>query len=98
VIEMTMRSDDAVEGTDGSRARVALSTGVLASGSGVVALLIFILQNTDDVEVTFLFWSFTWPVWLLIVVSATLGALIWLGLGVLRRHQRRKNRRAARRS
>lgn len=75
---------------------VASSGATIAGGSGIAALLVFILQNTDDVPVTFLFWDFTWPVWLLIVVSATLGAAIWLALGILRRHRRRKARRAAR--
>ena len=37
------------------------------------------------------------PVWLLTIVSALIGALVWLGLGVLRRHRRRKERRADRR-
>jgi uncharacterized integral membrane protein len=54
-------------------------------------------QNRDDVTVNFLAWDFTWPVWLLILVSALFGALLWLGLGVLRRHRRRVERRAARR-
>jgi uncharacterized integral membrane protein len=56
------------------------------------------LQNTDDVTVQFLFWEFTWPVWLLALVAALVGALVWLGLGVLRRHRRRKGRREDRRS
>jgi uncharacterized integral membrane protein len=60
-------------------------------------LVIFMLQNTDDVRLDFLFWSFTWPLWLLCFVMATVGALVWLGLGVLRRHRRRSARRADRR-
>lgn len=72
--------------------------GAIAGGSGIAALLVFIVQNTADVPVTFLFWSFTWPVWLLILVSAALGAIIWLGLGILRRRRRRKARREERRS
>jgi uncharacterized integral membrane protein len=75
---------------------IALTGGAIASGSGIAALLVFILQNTTDVPVSFLFWDFTWPVWLLIIVSAALGAAIWLGLGVMRRRRRRKARRAAR--
>jgi hypothetical protein len=74
------------------------SGGAIASGSGVAALLVFIMQNTHDVRVSFLFWTFTWPAWLLILVSATLGAAIWLGLGIMRRRRRRRARRAARRS
>jgi uncharacterized integral membrane protein len=49
------------------------------------------------VTLDFLVWSFTWPLWLLVLVSALVGALIWLGLGVLRRHRRRVARREARR-
>jgi uncharacterized integral membrane protein len=73
-----------------------LSGGAIASGSGIAVLLTFMLQNTDDVRVSFLVWHFTTSVWLLTLVSATLGAVVWLGLGVLRRHRRRKERREAR--
>lgn len=78
----------------GSGAKVG--AGAIASGSAIAALVMFIVQNTQDVSVTFLFWTFTWPVWLLILVSAALGAAVWLGLGILRRRRRRKARRAAR--
>jgi uncharacterized integral membrane protein len=74
-----------------------LSGGVIASLSGVAALVIFMSQNTEDVTVQFLGWEFTWPVWLLILVSALIGALVWFGLGVLRRHSRRSERRDERR-
>jgi uncharacterized integral membrane protein len=74
-----------------------LSGGAIATAGGVGALVIFMLQNTQDARVEFLFWEFTWPVWLLILVSAALGAVIWIGLGVLRRHRRRKERREDRR-
>jgi len=74
-----------------------LGGGAIASLSGVAALLIFMFQNTNDVTVKFLFWSFTWPVWLLALVTAVLGAFVWFGLGVLRRHRRRKARREDRR-
>jgi uncharacterized integral membrane protein len=74
-----------------------LGAGAIASLSGVAALVIFMVQNTDDVTVKFLVWEFTWPVWLLILVSALIGALVWFGMGVLRRHRRRKERREDRR-
>lgn len=83
----------ALEG-QGSR----LSGGAIASGAGIAALLTFMVQNTDDVRVSFLVWHFTVSVWLLILTSALLGAVVWLGLGVLRRHHRRTQRRQARRS
>jgi uncharacterized integral membrane protein len=75
-----------------------LGGGAIASIAGGGVLAIFMAQNRDDVTVSFLGWEFTWPVWLLILVSALFGALLWLGLGVLRRHRRRVERRAARRA
>ena len=74
-----------------------LGGGAIASLSGVGLLLIFMIQNTQRVQLDFLFWSFTWPLWLFTLASAFLGALVWLGLGVMRRHRRRKERRRARR-
>jgi uncharacterized integral membrane protein len=74
-----------------------LGGGAIASLTGVGVLLVFMVQNTQDVSVHFLFWKFTWPVWLLILVSALFGAVAWLGLGVIRRHRRRKERREDRR-
>ncbi len=81
-------------GTASNGAR--LSGGALAALSGGGLLVVFMAQNTQDVTLHFLFWNFTWPLWLLILVTATLGAVLWIGLGVLRRHRRRVARRAAR--
>ncbi len=71
--------------------------GAIAAGSGIGVLLIFILQNRDDVRFDFLFLNFTWPLWLYTIVTAVFGAMVWLGLGILRRHRRRVARREARR-
>jgi uncharacterized integral membrane protein len=73
-----------------------LSGGALASLIGVGLLLIFIVQNNQLMTLRFLFWSFTWPLWLFTIVAASLGALVWFGLGVMRRHRRRVARREAR--
>jgi uncharacterized integral membrane protein len=54
------------------------------------------VQNTEAVTLQFLFWQFTWPLWLFTLVVAALGSLVWIGLGVLRRHRRRVARRDAR--
>jgi uncharacterized integral membrane protein len=80
----------------GSEAR-RLSGGAIASITGAGLLVVFMLQNTDSVRLDFLFWHFTWPVWLLTIISAVLGAFVWFGLGVIRRHRRRKERRQDRR-
>jgi uncharacterized integral membrane protein len=74
-----------------------LGGGAIASLSGLAVLLIFIIQNRKDVRVHFLFWGFIWPLWLYTIVMALFGALVWFGLGVMRRHRRRKERRENRR-
>jgi uncharacterized integral membrane protein len=73
-----------------------LGAGAIATIGGLGVLLIFVLQNTQPVTLQFLFWDFTWPVWLYTIVVALVGALIWFGLGVMRRRRRRKARRDAR--
>ena len=74
-----------------------LSAGAIASVLGAGVLLIFMLQNRDEIRVNFLFWHARLPLWFVILASALLGAIVWLGLGVLRRHRRRVARRRARR-
>lgn len=80
-----------------TKARARLSGGAVASLVGGGFLLIFVLQNTEQVRLHFLVWSFSWPLWLYTLVTAAFGAVIWIGLGVMRRHRRRKERRAERR-
>ena len=71
-----------------------LSGGAIASIGGLAVLVIFIVQNTEDVRFKFLWFSFTWPLWLYTIVVAVFGAIVWLGLGVVRRHRRRVERRS----
>jgi uncharacterized integral membrane protein len=80
----------------GERGR--LGGGAVVTLGGLAVLAIFMIQNTEDVTVEFLAWEFTWPLWLLTLASAVVGALVWLGLGVLRRRRRRKERRDERRA
>jgi len=75
-----------------------MSGGAIASLTGVGVLIIFMIQNTEKVTLHFLVWDFTWPLWLFTLVTAVFGALVWFGLGVLRRHRRRKTRREDRRN
>jgi uncharacterized integral membrane protein len=77
-------------------ARARLSGGLIATLAGGGLLVVFMIQNTQDVTLTFLFWSITVPVWLFTMVVAILGSIVWIGLGILRRHRRRKARRDAR--
>jgi uncharacterized integral membrane protein len=77
-------------------AKAGLSGGLIATLAGGGLLVVFMVQNTQDVTLTFLFWSITVPVWLFTVVVAILGSIVWIGFGILRRHRRRKARRDAR--
>jgi uncharacterized integral membrane protein len=78
---------------EAQQARRRLGGGAIASLSGLAVLLIFIIQNREDVKFQFLFLNFIWPLWLYTIVMALFGALVWFGLGVMRRHRRRKERR-----
>jgi uncharacterized integral membrane protein len=80
-----------------ARSQRRLGGGAIASLAGGGLLLIFIIQNTERIKLHFLVWNFSWPLWLYTLVTAAFGALIWVGLGVMRRHRRRKERRADRR-
>src|SRR4029079_1750083 len=62
--------------SDGRR----LGSGAIASLVGVGFLVTFMLQNTEDVRLDFLVWHFTWPLWLVTMASAVLGALVWFGV------------------
>ena len=74
-----------------------LSGGMIASLAGLAVLLVFIIENRMHIKIRFLFWHFVWPLWVYTIVIAVFGALAWFGLGVVRRHRRRKERRENRR-
>jgi uncharacterized integral membrane protein len=78
------------------RSAAGLSAGMISALAGAGLLVVFMAQNRQRITVQFLVWDFTWPLWLLILVSAVLGGVVWIGAGILRRHRRRKARRAAR--
>ena len=69
---------------------------MITSLVGLAVLLDFIIQNRMRIKIRFLFWHFIWPLWVYTIVIAVFGALAWLGLGVVRRHRRRKARRGNR--
>ena len=77
----------------GSGSNAKMSGGAIASLTGLGVLIIFMVQNTETITFKFLTFSFSWPLWLYTIVVAVFGAIVWLGLGILRRHRRRKARR-----
>jgi uncharacterized integral membrane protein len=82
--------------TGGAPQASSISKGLIATLAGGGLLVVFVVQNRDDVTLNFLFWSFTVPMWLFTIAVAVLGSIVWIGLGILRRHRRRKARRADR--
>jgi uncharacterized integral membrane protein len=83
--------------TETRQQRRRLSGGAIAALVGLAVLLIFIFQNTETIQFRFLFLRFSWPLWLYTIATALVGALVWFGLGVVRRHRRRVERRQDRR-
>ena len=53
--------------------------------------LLFVLQNTDSVPFSFLWFEFTWPLWIMLLVFMAIGAAVFYG--VARRRRWRKARR-----
>jgi uncharacterized integral membrane protein len=82
--------------TGGAPQASSISKGLIATLAGGGLLVVFVVQNRNDVTLNFLFWSFTVPMWLFTIAVAVLGSIVWIGLGILRRHRRRKARRADR--
>jgi uncharacterized integral membrane protein len=48
----------------------------------------FLLVNSEDVVVEFLWWDGSLPLWLILVISALTGIVIWELAGYLRRRRR----------
>ena len=67
--------------------RTQLSAGAIATIVGLALLIVFMVQNTERVAVSFLFWDLDSPVWLMVLGAALLGAVVLYGLGVVRRHR-----------
>jgi len=75
----------------------SLGLGAIATLVGGAALVIFVIQNRQDVAFDFLWFSFTWPLRLYTIMTALFGAIVWFGIGVMRRRRRRQERREDRR-
>ena len=55
--------------------------------------LLFVVQNTDSVPFSFLWFEFDWPLWIMLLVFTAIGAVV--ALGVARHRRTRKARRDA---
>ena len=57
-----------------------------------ILLLVFMLENTKETKVHLFFWHVNLPLWFVIFGCALAGAILWEGVGVVRRHRHRKAR------
>ena len=69
---------------------------LIGGGILLVLLLVFIFQNTADTTFKFLFWSFTFPLWLGLLITALVAFVVGQLALMWRRHKRRQARRDAR--
>lgn len=83
---MTDNEYEVVEEESGSRQAAWL----VAAGIIIVAVAIFIAQNAEDVPIEFLFFEGSVPLWLIIVVTLVLGAVLGQVFFYLRRRKKRK--------
>jgi uncharacterized integral membrane protein len=51
----------------------------------VVAAVLFIVQNTAQTRFNFLWFEFEWPLWIMLVVFAAIGAVVAWAVGMRRR-------------
>ena len=69
---------------------------LIGGGILLVLLLIFIFRNTADTQFKFLFWPFTLPLWLVLIITALVAFVIGQCALMWRRHKRRQARRDSR--
>lgn len=75
------------------RERSANSGKFIGIGIVLLALLFFVGQNRQRVPIEWLFFSFTAPLWLMLILAALAGAVLGAGLRfVLNRRERRERR------
>jgi len=55
-----------------------------------IAALLFVVQNTEQVKFEFLWFDFEWPMWIMLVVFALVGATVFYGVARRRRRRRRR--------
>lgn len=64
--------------------------GMVGAGVLLVLLVVFIAQNTDDVQISFLAWDGSAPLAVALLVAAVAGILITAVVGTLRIWQLRR--------
>lgn len=65
-------------------------TAVVVAAVLLVLLIVFIAQNTDDVDISFLFWEGTAPLSVALLIATVGGVLITAVVGTMRIWQLRR--------
>lgn len=55
-----------------------------------LAALLFIIQNTETVAFSFLWFEFRWPLWIMLLVFMITGAVVFWGAARRRRARRQR--------
>ena len=55
-----------------------------------VIAVVFILQNGADTELSFLWFEFTWPAWLVIILTLVIGVVAGLLIGAYARRPKKR--------
>lgn len=55
-----------------------------------VVVLLFILQNGADTQLNFLWFDFTWPAWLVLILTLVLGVIAGLLIGAYARRPKKR--------
>lgn len=63
---------------------------LIVVGVIAVVIVVFILQNGADTELSFLWMDFTWPAWLVILLALAIGVVAGLLIGAYARRPRRR--------
>ncbi len=77
-----------------TRRKLKIRPGVVLALLVVAALIAFVVQNGSEVPVSWLFIEVDGPLWVVIVVSAVLGALLSEIIGWVVGHRRRRRHRS----
>ena len=90
---MAAKSDkpDRFEALDEPDSGRRFGAGAVGVGLLAIALGAFVVQNPDDVKVEWLFFSFTLPLWLLLVVTSALALVLGELVGWLWRRRKRED-------
>ena len=79
-----------IESADSTRER-DWGPRLIIAGFALLAAVLFIVQNNNRVRTEFLVFNFRPRLWVVIVVSVLLGALLGQAVGLLRRRVRKKD-------